>query len=87
MDADQPDEREEIEVSDIVTESELIIPPDRKPWTGIVVYVDNDHYALHAFLDTTEDMVGIHWFQPGYVESLPASVIRLVQKVKDKKKT
>tara|TARA_B100000131_G_C18007977_1_gene569261 strand:+ start:368 stop:631 length:264 start_codon:yes stop_codon:yes gene_type:complete len=87
MDTDQPDEQEQIEVGDIVTESELIIPPDRKSWVGIVVYVDKEHYALHAFLDTAEDMIGIHWFQPGYVEPLPASVVCLVQKAKDKKKT
>ena len=87
MDADQPSEREKIEVGDIVTESELIIPPDRKPWIGIVVYVDKDRYSLHAFIDDTEDMIGIHWFQPKYVEALPASVVRMIQKAKDKKKT
>ena len=82
MDSDQSAEEDPYEVGDIVTESTLIIPPDRKPWIGIVVYVDRDHYSLHVFLEQTEDMVGIHWLQVDYVETLPASVVRLIQKAK-----
>lgn len=82
MDSDQSTEENLLEVGDIVTESTLIIPPDRKPWLGIVVYVDRDHYSLHVFLEQTEDMIGIHWFQVDYVETLPASVVRLIQKAK-----
>jgi hypothetical protein len=72
------------EVGDIVQESPLIIPPGREPWTGIVVYVDKEFYELHSFLGPFEDLIAIHWFQAGYVESLPASVIRMVQKAKRK---
>ena len=79
-------EKQCIEIGDIVRESEVIIPPDRKPWPGIVVYVQKDHYELHSFLGQLEDMVGIQWLQAGYVESLPASVVILVQKAKKKKK-
>jgi len=80
------DKKQCIEIGDIVRESEIIIPPTRAPWTGIVVYVQKDHYELHSFLGQLEDMVGIQWFQAGYVEPLPASVIILVRKAKKKKK-
>jgi hypothetical protein len=71
-------------IGDIVRESELIIPPDREPWTGIVVYVNKEFYELHSFLGPLEDLIAIHWLQAGYVESLPASVIIMVQKAKRK---
>ena len=82
MDSDLNPPKELLEVGDVVTESTLIIPPERKPWVGIVVYVDRDHYSLHVFLEQTEDMLGIHWFQTGLIETLPASVVELVQKAK-----
>lgn len=85
MDSDESPKGYKLNVGDIVTESILIIPPDRKPWTGIIVYIDRDHYSLHVFLEQTEDMVGIHWFQSGCTETLPASVIELVQKAKKDK--
>ena len=67
-------------VGDIVRESTLIIPPDRAPWTGIVVYVDRMVFELHSALGPFEDLIAIHWFQAGYIESLPASVIVMVQR-------
>jgi hypothetical protein len=82
MGDDEQHSSHNIEVGDIVRESSLIIPPDRKSWTGLVVYIDKMVYELHSHLGPFEDLVAIHWFQAGYVESLPASVIRLVQKAK-----
>tara|TARA_B100000530_G_scaffold239034_1_gene155624 strand:+ start:196 stop:441 length:246 start_codon:yes stop_codon:yes gene_type:complete len=70
-------------VGDVVQESPDIVPPDRKVWTGIVVLIQKDHFNLFSELGPFEDMVSVHWFQSKYVESLPASVIRLVQKAKE----
>jgi|TARA_R110000824_G_scaffold254224_1_gene443217 hypothetical protein len=85
MDSDEHDEHTKFEIGDIVGESEYIKPPDRTPWTGIVVYIDNDFYELHSYLGQFEDLIAIHWFQSGYIESLPASVIRMIQKANKKK--
>ena len=85
MDSDEHNSAANFEIGDIVTESEYIIPPDRKPWVGIIVYIENEYYELHSFLGQYEDLLGIHWFQGGYVETLPASVIMIVQKVEAKK--
>ncbi len=84
MDDESEDERTNFEIGDVVQESILIIPPTRQVWTGIVVFVKKDHYNLFSELGPYEDLVSVHWFQAGYVESLPASVLRLVQKVKEK---
>lgn len=73
-----------VEIGDIVRECLSIIPPDRSPWTGLVVYVEKDYYEFDSKLGQTEALIGIHWFQGGYIESLPASVIRIVQKRKEK---
>lgn len=73
------------EVGDIVSESVLIVPPERKPWTGIVVYVKRNFYDLHSYSTNLEDMVGIQWFKPGYVEALPSSVVTLIRRAKEKK--
>ena len=73
------------EIGDIVRESTLIIPPDRKAWTGMVVYIKKDFYDLHSYSTFLEDMVGIQWFQAGYIEALPASVVIIVRKAKEKK--
>ena len=81
MDADEHNADCNFEVGDIVTEVMYIVDPDREAWTGIVVYIDTDYYELHSFLGTYEDLVGVHWFKPGYIECLPASVLRIVQKV------
>lgn len=81
MDSDEHNSAADFEIGDIVTESPYIIPPDRKPWIGIVVYIEEEYYELHSFLGQYEDLLGIHWFQAGHVETLPASVILLVQKV------
>jgi len=78
--ADEREHRVPLEVGDIVTEVDYIIPPDRAPWTGIIVYLEKDFYELHSHLGQHEDLVGVHWFQGGYVETLPASVVALVQK-------
>lgn len=79
-----PEDLRTIEIGDIVRESISIIPPDRKPWSGIVVYIEKDYYEFDSRLGETEALVAIHWFQGGYIESLPASVIRIVQKRKEK---
>tara|TARA_R110002020_G_scaffold128317_2_gene287572 strand:+ start:62 stop:331 length:270 start_codon:yes stop_codon:yes gene_type:complete len=84
MDSDEHNGDHNFEVGDVVRESVLIIPPDRKPWSGIVVYVEKDHYELHSFLGQLEDLIAVHWFQGGYIETLPASVLRMIQKA-DKK--
>ena len=80
-DADHHD-GQSIEVGDVVRESALIIPPDRDPWIGIVVYVEKMVFELHSYLGPFEDLIAIHWLQVGYIESLPASVVRLVQKAR-----
>jgi|TARA_R100000808_G_C2106889_1_gene122209 hypothetical protein len=84
MSEEEYDERSNFQVGDIVQESSLIIPPDRDVWTGIVVHVDKDRYNLYSELGPFEDMIYVHWFRAGYIESLPASVIVLVQKAKEK---
>ena len=83
MDADEHNAECNFEIGDIVTEVDYIVDPTRKPWTGIVVYIDTNYYELHTYLGQYEDLVGVHWFQPGYIEWLPASVIRIVQKASD----
>lgn len=79
-----PEELNAIKIGDIVRECQSIIPPDRKPWTGLVVYIDKDYYEFDSKLGKTEALIAIHWFQGGYIESLPASVIRIVQKREEK---
>ncbi|MAH50000.1 hypothetical protein CMI37_29545 [Candidatus Pacearchaeota archaeon] len=86
MDSDEHSDDYNFEIGDIVRESVLIIPPDREPWTGIVVYIDKDFYELHSFLGQTESLIAVHWFKAGYVETLPASVLRMIQKAKEKDK-
>tara|TARA_R100000808_G_scaffold14528_1_gene34222 strand:+ start:206 stop:469 length:264 start_codon:yes stop_codon:yes gene_type:complete len=81
---EEQEERPKLEIGDIVQESVLIIPPSREVWTGIVVHIERDHYNMFSALGPFEDMVYIHWFRAGYVESLPASVVRLVQKAQEK---
>jgi len=84
MDVDDNVPSYQFEIGDIVTESTLIIPPDREPWVGLVVYIDKEFYELHSFLGDREDLIGIHWLKPGYIETLPASVVKLVQRAKKK---
>jgi hypothetical protein len=84
MGDEEHDEKFNFQVGDIVRESVLIIPPGRDTWSGIVVFIDKNYYELFSFIGPTEDLVGVHWLQAGYVESLPASVLRLVQKAKRK---
>ena len=85
MGDEEEDNKNIFEVGDIVKESRVIVPPDRDPWTGIVVYVKRDSYELHSFNTFLEDMIGIQWFKPGYVEALPASVVVIIRSVKEKK--
>jgi hypothetical protein len=85
---DDPNDAVPLELGDIVREHEAIIPPDRATWTGIVVSVDRYFYQ-HLFSQydgnwKAQDSVGVQWFQAGYVEYLPASVLVLVQKAKQK---
>lgn len=80
---EEQEERPKFQIGDIVQESVLIIPPSREVWTGIVVHIERDHYNMFSTLGPFEDMVYIHWFRAGYVESLPASVIKLVQRAKE----
>jgi hypothetical protein len=84
MDADEHNSHAGFEIGDVVTEVYYIIPPDRKPWTGIVVFVDKYYYELNSYLGQHEDLVTVHWFQPGYIEALPASVVSIVQKANKK---
>ena len=78
-------QRVPLEIGDVVTEVDYIVPPSRKPWIGIVVYLEKNYYELHSYLGRYEDLVGVHWFQPGYIEPLPASVIAIVQKASQEK--
>lgn len=73
-------ERVEFNIGDIVSEVEYIIPPDREPWVGIVVYKEKDCFELFSYLGQYEDLLGIYWFQTGNIEDLPASVIEILQK-------
>ena len=88
MAQDDPNDVIPLELGDIVSELKAIIPPDRATWSGIVVSVDR-HFYQHLFSQyggqrKAQDSVGVHWFQAGYVEYLPASVLVLVQKAKQK---
>jgi len=85
MDADEHNSHAGFEIGDVVTEVNYIVPPGRKPWTGIVVYIEKNFYELHSYLGPYEDLVGVHWFQPGLIESLPASVVIIVQKASQEK--
>ena len=82
----EDDDEHDFEIGDLVTEVVYIIPPDRKPWVGIVVYFEKEHYELHSFLGQYEDLVGVKWSQAEQIEKLPASVLKLVQKAKEKPK-
>jgi len=84
MDADEHNQRFDYEVGDIVTEGDYIIPPDRVPWLGMVVLIEQNHYELHSYIGIFEDLVAVHWFKPNYVERLPASVLVMVQKATKK---
>ena len=84
MDDESLGKRPNFEIGDIVHESSYIIPPDRKAWTGIVVFVEREHYEMLSISGTKETLIAVHWFQVEYVESLPASVLKLIQKAKIK---
>ena len=86
MDSDEHSSYSNFEIGDIVGESEYIVPPGRPPWVGVVVYVDKDYYELGSQAGEFEDLVAVHWFKPSAVESLPASVIRIIQKARKKRK-
>jgi hypothetical protein len=66
-------------VGDVVSESPLIIPPDRNSWCGVIIKVHRGFYETDGWLDTNEDMAVIYWFQSAVIEQLPSSVIILVQ--------
>ena len=88
MAQDETNDTIPLELGDIVREHEGIIPPERVTWTGIVVSVDRDFYQ-HLFSNydgswKPQASIGVHWFQAGYVEYLPASVLVLVRKAKEK---
>ena len=88
MAQDDPNDTIPLELGDIVREHETIIPPERDTWTGIVVSIDR-HFYQHLFTEyeghwKSQDSIGVHWFQAGYVEYLPCSVLELVQKAKQK---
>ena len=83
MDADEHNSRFDFEVGDIVVETDYIVVPNREPWTGIVVYVIEDFYELNSHIGELEDLVGVHWLKPDHVETLPASVLVLLQKAKE----
>jgi len=80
----EDDDEHDFEIGDLVTEVTYIIPPDRKPWVGIVIFFEQDHYELHSFLGRYEDLIGVKWSQAEQIEKLPASVLKLVQKAKEK---
>ena len=71
-----------LNVGDIVCELHYIVPPDRKPWHGIVVDVLREHYHDDTWTGYPEDMITVKWFGSGLVEHLPAPVLLLVQEVK-----
>jgi hypothetical protein len=85
MDADEHNSHAGFEIGDVVTEAYYIIPRGRNPWTGIVVFIDKDYYELNSYLGQHEDIVAVHWFQSGRIETLPASVVSIVQRVSKEK--
>jgi hypothetical protein len=84
MGAEDVPDKTEFNVGDIVQESLSIVPPDRKVWTGIVVHIEKNRYQLFSPQGPFEDRIYVHWLQPGYIESLPASVLEIIQKVEIK---
>ena len=82
MDEDKDELRPTLSVGDVVSEDPLIVPPDRKPWVGIVVYKDKASYRVQTTFEDLEVFVGVYWFQNRVIEQLPASVIVLIQSVK-----
>jgi hypothetical protein len=77
------DEKCKFDIGDIVTEKLYIIPPDRSAWTGIIIDINKDRFEQMTYSGIFEYMVTIRWFQGDYIEQLPASVIEIVQKVKN----
>jgi hypothetical protein len=73
----------EYEIGDIVEEVYYIIPPDRKPWVGIVVEVTKAKGELYGVLGIWEDMISVYWLKRQYTELLPASVLNLIKKAKN----
>lgn len=69
------------QIGDMVTENTMIVPPGRKPWIGIIAYVDKKAFSAHRWIKDPQDLVGVLWMENGEVEALPASVLVLVQKV------
>lgn len=64
----------------------MIVPPGRKPWIGIIAYVDKKAFSPHMWVKDPQDLVGVLWMDTGEVEALPSSVLVLVQKVSDNEK-
>ncbi len=71
-------------VGDIVGEAQFIVPPGRKCFYGIVIYIEKNNYTFNCDSTYSQDFIAIHWIQSGQVECLPATVIELIQSVKAK---
>tara|TARA_Y100001972_G_scaffold127749_1_gene185667 strand:+ start:1418 stop:1654 length:237 start_codon:yes stop_codon:yes gene_type:complete len=65
-------------IGDIVTEEELIVPPDRSRWNGIVISIEKDAWVFTTIKNPeTQDRITVLWLDNGITEELPASVLLL----------
>ena len=65
---------------DIVEESVLLVPPDRRPWRGIVIKIQEDKYFWNGDGLSPAYSVEVYWPSQGYSEHLPSDMVKLIQK-------
>ena len=78
----EDDEITEYFVGDIVGELEVIVPPGRNCFYGIVMYIEKNSYFFNNDSNYSQDLIAVKWFKSDNVEKLPATVIKLIQSVK-----
>ena len=67
------------EVGDIVAESDLIVPEDRKKWNGIIIDVEQKAWVFSTIWHPeAQDRITVLWLDTGLREDLPASVVYLI---------
>ncbi len=65
-------------IADIVIESELIVPAERKYWTGLVLSIEEDAWTFSTLYNLeNQDRVVVLWLNTGVIEELPSSVLLL----------
>ena len=80
MFCDDPVSRVYYNIGDIVREDEIIVPPDRGCWVGIVTGIERKHCESFTWIGDWEDLVSVYWIQSGIVEHLPGTVLLLIQR-------